>query len=208
MCIHVHILSITEKLHSQTVATGSHSPTGPVLWLYLVSSPLAVIHGHGERRVDAPHGLHSALPFSWDSRVSIVTLTLTVNSKGIFGSVALQRPWDTTPCQRQRRQLTIFSFMLVMWGIRLLQGASSLPATTLVCFPCNTWLLEGGTWTGNICPLVGGPMLCWLELLNVTGITFHSYKEELFSWNVTSIDIRRVVGNKMLDLSVDLWKLH
>lgn len=69
--------------------------------LYLVSSPLTVIHGQGECRIDAPRGLHFVLPFSCESRIShIISIKYwiqpTVRKTVSFKWCALQRPSDTT----------------------------------------------------------------------------------------------------------------
>lgn len=42
------------------------------MWRYLVASPLAVVHGRAERRVNTPRGLHFGPPSSWESRGSNV----------------------------------------------------------------------------------------------------------------------------------------
>lgn len=96
-------------------------------------------------------------------------------------------PWHDGHCcairhidaSRRPEKLTILSLVLVTWAIQLLQKFPS-PSPSILCFSFNIWLLESRTYTGNMWPWVQSPILCWMNLLKVKGITFQNNMEELF----------------------------
>lgn len=135
-------------------------------------------------------------------------------------------PWHDGHCcairhidaSRRPEKLTILSLVLVTWAIQPLQRFPS-PSFSVLCFSFNIWLLESRTYTGNMWTWVQSPILCWVNLLKVKGITFQNNMEELFcltyvfffsfvfnSWNVNFIDVKSVLENKLVDQSVVLWK--
>jgi len=137
------------------------------MWPYLVSSPLTVVHGQGERRVNAPRGRHFDPPSCWESRVSVLTFKST-DSKGILEirqhsaynlGIKKRDEWNHT--EQRDRKPTFMSFR----GIQVLLGTSSLPNTVPVCFVLNMWLLEGRTGRGPVWLEAAGHARCQLILL-------------------------------------------
>lgn len=185
------------KLHQHQLQPAGVAVTG-VMWLYLVSSLLAVVHGQDECRVNAPHGLRSVLPPSWGRTVSTVTL----NSADNYQEILLIRE------KTDLWKLTVLCFMLVLWHIQILQRVAFLPSMVPFSFNFVLQLLGSRTCTGSTWPLTWGPTLCWLNLVNVKCYIIKTYSSIILS--NCSLEIKsnytHTSGESRKKLGEDLFK--
>lgn len=108
------------------------------MWSYLVSSPFTVVHGQGERWVDAPHGLHFVVPLSWDSRVNMVTFNRYKRNS---------RNWTTFSLQSEKKDCQTHHFFLHVGRVRYSDPAGGfLSSQHCPCVP----LLHVASWKQDL----------------------------------------------------------